>query len=157
MLSEARLNEALIDTVYTAPNSAVQALTQICISGPPTFFHWFRDKKQPLAATWSAIGIAGCAILLSVPAGPSTQSTRLAGVILTSTTAGNYTVIMSVIGCNFTGFTKKQVATSITFALYCIVSSWYSFACASRHSEFPADGLTRCADKHHHSPNFLGN
>lgn len=100
----------------------MQAFTQICISGPPTFFEWFRNKKQPLAATWSAIGIAGVAILLAVPARADTQSTRLAGVILTSTTAGNYTVIMSVIGCNFTGFTKKQVATSITFTLYCLVS-----------------------------------
>ncbi|KAK9893892.1 MFS general substrate transporter [Cystobasidium minutum MCA 4210] len=113
---------ALKAQLYTAPNSAVQAFTQICISGPPTFFHWFRDKKQPLAATWSAIGIAGVAILLAVPARPDTQSTRLAGVILTSTTAGNYTVIMSVIGCNFTGFTKKQVVTSITFTLYCITN-----------------------------------
>lgn len=61
-------------------------------------------------------------ILLAVPAVPSKQTVRLGGVILTSTTGGNYANIMSVIGCNFTGFTKKQVVTSLTFTLYCIVS-----------------------------------
>ena len=34
----------------------------------------------------------------------------------------NYAVVMSVVGSNIAGFTKKQFTTSWTFFLYCIIN-----------------------------------
>ncbi|KAK9893255.1 MFS general substrate transporter [Cystobasidium minutum MCA 4210] len=113
---------ALKAQLYTAPNQAVHTISTLAVTVPATFIAFLRNKKQPLSATYTTLSLVGMLILLLVPARPSTQTTRLGGVILTSTTGGNYANIMSVIGCNFTGFTKKQVVTSLTFTLYCITN-----------------------------------
>ena len=42
--------------LFTAPNFAVQGVTQLIVSSLPTFVPWFRTKKQPLTA--AATGIA---------------------------------------------------------------------------------------------------
>ncbi|KAJ5486215.1 Major facilitator superfamily domaingeneral substrate transporter [Penicillium desertorum] len=58
---------ALKAQLYTAPNYAVQAVTQLLVSRPPTFFAFFRNKKQPLAALSSIIGVIGIIIIYVTP------------------------------------------------------------------------------------------
>lgn len=108
--------------LFTAPNFATQAVTQILVSAPPTFFSSFRSMKQPLAAFASIIALVGIVLLYVTPAEPQYQNRRLGSIIILSCSGVNYTVIMSVIGCNVAGFTKKQITTSTAFFLYCVVN-----------------------------------
>ncbi|KAJ5791523.1 Major facilitator superfamily domain general substrate transporter [Penicillium psychrosexuale] len=113
---------ALKAQLYTAPNYAIQAVTQLLVSGPPTFFVFFRNKKQPLAALASIVGVIGIIILYVTPPEEQYQHRRLAGCIIISASGVNYTVIMSIIGANFVGFTRKQTVTSAAFFLYCVAN-----------------------------------
>ncbi|KAJ5697080.1 hypothetical protein N7536_007492 [Penicillium majusculum] len=113
---------ALKAQLYTAPNYAVQAVVQLLVSGAPTLLPYFRNKKQPLAAIASVIGIVGIVILLVTSDEKQYQDRRLAGCIIISFSGVNYTVVMSMIGANFAGFTRKQVVTSASFFLYCIAN-----------------------------------
>ncbi|KAF9888585.1 hypothetical protein FE257_008517 [Aspergillus nanangensis] len=113
---------ALKAQLFTAPNFAVQAVMQIIVSGLPTFFVFFRNKKQPLAALSSVIGVIGIALLYVTPTDDEYQHRRLASCIIISFSGVNYTVVMSVIGANFAGFTRKQVVTSTAFFFYCIAN-----------------------------------
>ncbi|OQE39029.1 hypothetical protein PENCOP_c007G08281 [Penicillium coprophilum] len=113
---------ALKAQLYTAPNYAVQAVVQLLVSGPPTFFVFFRNKKQPLAALASIVGVIGIIILYVTPPEDQYQHRRLAGCIIISASGVNYTVIMSIIGANFVGFTRKQTVTSAAFFLYCVAN-----------------------------------
>lgn len=99
-----------------------QAVMQVIVSGLPTFFIFFRNKKQPLAAISSLIGVIGIALLYVTPDEDRYQHRRLASCIIISFSSVNYTVVMSVIGANFAGFTRKQVITSTAFFLYCIAN-----------------------------------
>ena len=110
---------ALKAQLYTAPNFAVQAVTQILVSAPPTFFGRFKNMKQPLAAVASIVALVGIVLLYVTPDEPQYRNRRLGSVIILSCSGVNYTVIMSVIGCNVAGFTKKQITTSAAFFLYC--------------------------------------
>ncbi|KAF2094963.1 MFS general substrate transporter [Rhizodiscina lignyota] len=113
---------ALRAQLYTAPNYATQAVTQMVVSIPPTFFRPFRNYKQPLTAAASIVAVAGIAVLYVTPAEPQYQGRRLGACIIISCSGVNYTVVMSVIGSNVAGFTKKQVTTSMAFFMYCIVN-----------------------------------
>lgn len=108
--------------LFTAPNYAVQGVSQLIVSSLPTFSRRFRDMKQPLTAAASVIALVGIAILFVTPDEEQYQSRRLGAVIIVSCSGVNYTVIMSVIGANVTGFTKKQLTTSGTFFLYCVIN-----------------------------------
>lgn len=113
---------ALKAQLYTAPNYATQAVTQMFVSIPPTFFRPFRSCRQPLTALASIIAIAGIAVLYVTPDEQQYQGRRLAGCIIISCSGVNYTVVMSVIGANVAGFTKKQVTTSAAFFMYCAIN-----------------------------------
>ncbi|KAL5356129.1 major facilitator superfamily domain-containing protein [Aspergillus floccosus] len=113
---------ALKAQLFTAPNYAVQAVMQIIVSGLPTFFSCFRNMKQPLAAISSVVGVIGIALLYVTPAEDEYQHRRLASCIIISFSGVNYTVVMSVIGTNIAGFTRKQIITSTAFFLYCIAN-----------------------------------
>ncbi|KAL6241204.1 hypothetical protein RBB50_011883 [Rhinocladiella similis] len=113
---------ALKAQLYTAPNFAVQAVTQLIVSAPPTLLPRFRNMKQPLVAIASVIALIGIVILYVTPAEPQYQGRRLASVIIISCSGANYTVIMAVIGTNTAGFTRKQISTSTAFFLYCVVN-----------------------------------
>lgn len=108
--------------LFTAPNYAVQGFTQLIVSALPTFTTRFRQMKQPLTAAASMIAIVGIAILYVTPDEEQYQGRRLGAIIIISCSGVNYTVIMSVIGANVTGFTKKQLTTSATFFMYCIIN-----------------------------------
>lgn len=95
---------------------------QLLVSGAPTLLPYFRNKKQPLAAIASVIGIIGIVILYVTSDEERYQNRRLAGCIIISFSGVNYTVVMSIIGANFAGFTRKQVVTSSAFFLYCIAN-----------------------------------
>lgn len=75
-----------------------------------------------MAAIASVIGIIGIVILLVTSDEKQYQDRRLAGCIIISFSGVNYTVVMSMIGANFAGFTRKQVVTSAAFFLYCIAN-----------------------------------
>jgi ACS family allantoate permease-like MFS transporter len=92
------------------------------VSAPPTFLPRFKNLKQPLTTVASLIALVGIVILYVTPAEPQYQGRRLASCIIISCSGVNYTVIMSVIGGNVAGFTKKQFTTSTAFFLYCIVN-----------------------------------
>ncbi|KAJ5503239.1 Major facilitator superfamily domain general substrate transporter [Penicillium fimorum] len=113
---------ALKAQLYTAPNYAVQAAVQLLVSALPTFFVFFRNKKQPLAVFASIVGVIGIIILYVTPPEDQYQTRRLAGCIIISSSGVNYTVIMSIIGANFVGFTRKQTVTSAAFFLYCVAN-----------------------------------
>ncbi|KAM6506907.1 hypothetical protein FALCPG4_018725 [Fusarium falciforme] len=113
---------ALKAQLFTAPNFAVQAVMQILVSAPPTFSPRFKDFKQPLAAFSSMVALAGIVILYLTPAEPQYQNRQLFGCIIISFSGVNYTVVMSVIGANVAGFTKKQMVTSTAFFLYCVAN-----------------------------------
>ncbi|EXJ69750.1 uncharacterized protein A1O5_06821 [Cladophialophora psammophila CBS 110553] len=113
---------ALKAQLYTAPNFAVQAVTQMIVSAPPTLLPRFRNFKQPLVAIASVIALIGIVILYVTPAETQYQGRRLASVIIISCSGANYTVIMAVIGTNTAGFTRKQISTSTAFFLYCVVN-----------------------------------
>lgn len=108
--------------LLTAPNFAVQAISQILVSAPPTYLKRFRNMKQPLTAFASTIALVGIVILYVTPAEAKYQYRRLGGIIIISFSGVNYTVIMSVIGANIGGFTKKQITTSAAFFVYCLVN-----------------------------------
>jgi hypothetical protein len=108
--------------LWTAPNFAVQAISQILVSAPPTYLKRFRNMKQPLTAFASTIALVGIVILYVTPAEAKYQYRRLGGIIIISFSGVNYTVIMSVIGTNIGGFTKKQITTSAAFFVYCLVN-----------------------------------
>lgn len=99
-----------------------QAVMQILVSAPPTFSRRFRNLKQPLAAFSSIVALVGVVILYVTPSKPQFQNRQLAGCILISFSGVNYTVVMSVIGTNVAGFTKKQTVTATAFFLYCITN-----------------------------------
>ncbi|KIW29277.1 uncharacterized protein PV07_05102 [Cladophialophora immunda] len=113
---------ALKAQLYTAPNFAVQAVTQMIVSTPPTLLPRFRNFKQPLVAIASVIALIGMVILYVTPAETQYQGRRLASVIIISCSGANYTVVMAVIGTNTAGFTRKQISTSTAFFLYCVVN-----------------------------------
>ncbi|KAK5328326.1 hypothetical protein LTR93_002111 [Exophiala xenobiotica] len=113
---------ALKAQLYTAPNFAVQAVTQMIVSAPPTLLPRFRNMKQPLVAGASVIALIGIVLLYVTPAEPQYQGRRLASTIIISCSGANYTVIMAVIGTNTAGFTRKQISTSTAFFLYCLVN-----------------------------------
>ncbi|KAH7113005.1 major facilitator superfamily domain-containing protein [Dactylonectria estremocensis] len=108
--------------LFTAPNYACQGFTQLIVSGLPTYSRRFRNMKQPLTAVASIISLIGVIILHITPPEPEYQNRRLGACILLSCAGVNYTVIMSVIGSNITGFTKKQLVTSMSFFLYCVIN-----------------------------------
>ena len=99
-----------------------QAVSQLIVSALPTFSRRFRNYKQPLTAAASTIALVGIAILYVTPAEPRYQRRRLASCIIISCSGVNYTVVMSVIGSNVAGFTKKQVTASTAFFMYCVVN-----------------------------------
>lgn len=66
--------------------------------------------------------LIGTIILYITPAEAQYQYRRLGGVIIISCSGVNQTVIMSVIGANIGGFTKKQITTSAAFFCYCIIN-----------------------------------
>ncbi|KIX04601.1 uncharacterized protein Z518_05471 [Rhinocladiella mackenziei CBS 650.93] len=113
---------ALKAQLFTAPNFAVQAVTQLIVSAPPTLSHRFRNMKQPLVATASIIALVGIVLLYVTPAEQQYQGRQLASVIIISCSGANYTVIMAVIGTNTAGFTRKQISTSTAFFLYCVAN-----------------------------------
>lgn len=113
---------ALKAQLYTAPNYAVQAVTQLLVSGPPTLLPRFRNMKQPLVASASIIALVGIVLLFVTPAEAVYQNRRLASIIIISCSGANYTVIMAVIGTNTAGFTRRQVSTSTAFFLYCVIN-----------------------------------
>ncbi|KAH8888918.1 MFS general substrate transporter [Thozetella sp. PMI_491] len=113
---------ALKAQLYTAPNFATQAVTQVIVSALPTFSRRFRNLKQPLTALASIIGLIGIAILYVTPAEAQYQGRRLGACIIISCSGVNYAVIQSIIASNIAGFTKKQLTTSTAFALYCIIN-----------------------------------
>lgn len=78
--------------------------------------------KQPLTAFVSVIALVGVVLLYITPAEDQYQSRRLGACIIISFSGVNYTVIMSVIGTNITGFTKKQLTTSAAFVMYCVIN-----------------------------------
>ncbi|OBT72940.1 hypothetical protein VF21_08462 [Pseudogymnoascus sp. 05NY08] len=112
----------LTTQLLTAPNFAVQAITQILVSALPTFSKRFRNLKQPLTAFASVIALIGIVIIKITPPTTENQYRRLAGVIIISCSGVNYTVIMSIIGTNIGGFTKKQFTTSMAFFMYCVIN-----------------------------------
>jgi MFS transporter, ACS family, allantoate permease len=99
-----------------------QAVSQLLVSAPPTLFPVMRNMKQPLAALFTAFALVGMILLYVTPAAPELQNRRLASVILISCSAPNYAVVIAVIGANTAGFTRKQVAISTSFFLYCIIN-----------------------------------
>ena len=99
-----------------------KAVTQMLVSIPPTFFPAFRNMRQPLSCITSAIALVGMAILYVTPPGAQYRSRLLGGCIVISCSAVNYTVVMSVIGSNVAGFTKKQITTSAAFFAYCVIN-----------------------------------
>lgn len=102
--------------------TALKGITQLVVSSLPTFVPFFRTMKQPLTAAASVIALIGAIILFVTPDEVQYQGRRLAAIIIISCSGVNYTVIMSVIGANVTGFTKKQLTTSATFFMYCIIN-----------------------------------
>lgn len=95
---------------------------QILVSAPPTFSRRFKNLKQPLAALSSMVALAGVVILYVTPPEPQYQNRQLFGCIILSFSSVNYTTVMTVIGTNVAGFTKKQTVTSTAFLLYCIAN-----------------------------------
>lgn len=78
--------------------------------------------KQPLTAAASVIALIGLVLLYVTPAEEQYQERRLAACIIISCSGVNYTVIMSVLGSNITGSTKKQITSSASFAMYCAIN-----------------------------------
>lgn len=78
--------------------------------------------KQPLTAIASVISLVGLVLLYVTPAEPQYQERRLAAIIIVSCAGVNYTVVMSVLGSNITGSTKKQMTSSVSFAMYCAIN-----------------------------------
>lgn len=78
--------------------------------------------KQPITAASSCIAVIGVALLYVTPDEPQYQGRRLAAIIIIACSGVNYTVVMSVIGSNITGSTKKQLTTSTAFVLYCVIN-----------------------------------
>ncbi|KAI5475482.1 MFS general substrate transporter [Pseudohyphozyma bogoriensis] len=113
---------ALKAQIYTAPNSAVQFVVQLLITAPPTFIYAFRNQKQMLMVIVSIVATAGTAILYVAAPTAANQHLRLGGCIMLAFSGGNYASIISMIGTNIAGFTKKQVTTSMVFVAYCIVN-----------------------------------
>ncbi|KAH6981493.1 major facilitator superfamily domain-containing protein [Ilyonectria destructans] len=108
--------------LFTAPNYACQGFTQLIVSALPTYSKRFRNMKQPLTAAASIVSLTGVVILHVTPPETEYQNRRLGACILLSCAGVNYTVIMSVIGSNVIGFTKKQLVTSMSFFLYCVIN-----------------------------------
>lgn len=78
--------------------------------------------KQPLTAASSVISLIGLVLLYVTPAEAQYQGRRLAACIILSCAGVNYTVVMSVLGSNITGSTKKQMTSSASFSLYCVIN-----------------------------------
>ncbi|KAI5477381.1 MFS general substrate transporter [Pseudohyphozyma bogoriensis] len=107
---------------YTAPNSAVQFVVQFIVTFPPTFIYAFRNQKQHLMAFVSCVALTGVAILYVAAPTLANQHLRLGGCVLLAFSGGNSAAIMSVLGTNIAGFTKKQVATSMVYMAYCVIN-----------------------------------
>lgn len=94
----------------------------LAVTAPPSLFPRFRNMRQPLAAAASVVAVAGCGILFAAPDEPRYQKLRLGGCMMLAFSGVNYAVVMSVVGSNIAGFTKKQFTTSWTFFLYCVIN-----------------------------------
>ena len=68
------------------------------------------------------VALAGVVILYITPPETQYQHRRLAGCIMISFSSTSFTIIMSVIGSNTGGFTKKQFTTSASMVMYCITN-----------------------------------
>ncbi|KAL2204166.1 MFS general substrate transporter [Sarocladium strictum] len=112
----------LTTQLLTIPNYAVQTVVVLCVSFPPTFIKSCRNMKIPITVCATIVAVIGVILLYVTPPEIQYQSRRLASVIILSFATANYNVIMSVIGANIGGFTKKQVTTSVTFFFYCLIN-----------------------------------
>lgn len=113
---------ALQTQLLTIPNYAVQTVVVLLVSFPPTYIKSCRNMKIPITVCATVVATAGVIILHVTPAEEQYQSRRLAAVIILAFATANYNVIISVIGANIGGFTKKQVTTSMTFFFYCLIN-----------------------------------
>jgi len=78
--------------------------------------------KQPLVATSSLVAVVGIVLLYVTPPEEKYKNRRLASVIIISFSSANYNAIMATISTNTTGFTRRQLSTSMAFFLYCVVN-----------------------------------
>jgi len=113
---------ALKAQLYTAPNFAVQFAMVLVVTAPPSLSPRFRNMKQVITATASLVAVIGIVILYVTPAEEQYKSRRLASCIIISFHTPNYTAIMATIGTNTSGFTRRQLSTSMAFFLYCVVN-----------------------------------
>lgn len=78
--------------------------------------------KQPLVGAASLVAMVGIVLLYLTPPEEQYKNRRLASVIIISFSSANYTAIMATIGTNTSGFTRRQLSTSMAFFLYCVVN-----------------------------------
>lgn len=114
--------DALTTQLLTIPNYAVQTVVVLLVSFPPTYIKQCKNMKIPITVCATVVATLGVILLYVTPAEVMYQSRRLAAVIILSFATANYNVIMSIIGANIGGFTKKQVTTSVTFFFYCLIN-----------------------------------
>lgn len=94
----------------------------LLVTAPPSLSPRFRNMKQVITATASLVAVVGIVLLYVTPAEEQYKTRRLASCIIISFHTPNYTAIMATIGTNTSGFTRRQLSTSMAFFLYCVIN-----------------------------------
>ncbi|KAH9903744.1 dipeptide transmembrane transporter [Xylariomycetidae sp. FL2044] len=105
----------LATTLLTLPTSAVECVAMV-VAGAASLL--FVNGRTAIIFCISLPTLAGCAMLAAIPRS-ETWARVVASWLLLASPAG-FALMLSLIGSNIAGFSKKVTTTTLTFIAYCV-------------------------------------
>ncbi|KAJ7621480.1 major facilitator superfamily domain-containing protein [Roridomyces roridus] len=102
------------------PAFAIQGFICLIVTGLVSFTKTFRNLKQPLLSIAACCVIAGTGVVYSTTPTAQNRQLLLGMMYMIALNNCSFTTIMSVIGVNFAGATKKSTVSAMTFVAYCV-------------------------------------
>ncbi|KAF9464593.1 major facilitator superfamily domain-containing protein [Collybia nuda] len=102
------------------PAFAIQGIICLIVTGLITFTQTFRGFKQPLLSLAACCVVVGTAVVYTHEPTPGNRQVLLGMMYMIALNNCSFTTIMSVIGVNFAGATKKGTVSAMSFIAYCI-------------------------------------
>ncbi|KAM0748290.1 MFS general substrate transporter [Meredithblackwellia eburnea MCA 4105] len=112
--------EQLRSLLLQTPAFAIQGVVCLIVTGLATFTTTFRNLKQPMLSVAALCVVTGSAIIYSHKPTANNRHLLLGALYLMAINNCSYTTIMSVVGVNFAGQTKKSAVSAMTFVAYCV-------------------------------------
>jgi len=102
------------------PAFAIQAAICLIVTSLVSFTSFFRRAKQPLLSVAACAVVCGTAVIYTHQPTAGNRNLLLGMMYMIALNNCSFTVIMSVIGTNFAGSTKKSTVSGMAFVAYCV-------------------------------------